>query len=337
MFERDKIARALEEHPFEVGGILGNSHIQTVSGVFIPYFKAEGWKVDRKLIDLADGSKIAADFSIQDNPKDHPTVVIVPGLVASSHATYSLGIGHKAFHYGFNVVRMNLRNQGGTEHLSKSLYHGGQSEDVITLINTLVDQGLDNIYLTGVSLGGNICLKAVGELGEEAKKHIKTLGVLSPVADPLVSWQPMEKRENLLYQANIVHGLKDLIRKKAVIEPGVWDTSLLKGIKTMQQLDEAYQVPFYGFKTCDDYYRNESSMPWVPKITIPTLVIHAEDDTFVPVEPLKRPEFSNNPNIVTLITPKGGHSGFISSRKRYGDLDLHWDQNRVIDFFRLLQ
>ncbi|HSX40750.1 MAG TPA: alpha/beta fold hydrolase [Candidatus Saccharimonadales bacterium] len=368
--ELDAIERTLESHPFKTSPQLANRHTQTVASVFTPNFGEKAFPLGivrpeyawpgtrRELVPLQDGGKIAIEYNLQKDPENHPTIIVVPGYVASSGSTYAMGIGRKAFHYGFNVVRMNLRNQGGTEALTKTLYFGDQSTDVVDVLKYVHEHGighdtlrmarnnvppleepvkLKDIYFAAFSLGGNILLKALGELGDGAKKYdVKGAATLSGVVDPLASIKYLEGHaENKMYVARIADALKSMVKTKAKTDPQSWDTTDIKKIKTLSQFDIRYQIP-QGY-TLEQFYNLGSALPHVPDITVPTLVIAAEDDPMVPVSPLKGPEFANNKNVRRIITEKGGHTGYVQDKKRYGDLDLHWDQNRAVEFFRLLQ
>lgn len=334
------ISDSLRSHRYRPSLLFKNSDIQMVLPALVPeffdYFRTPDWHSERSLVGLKDGASIAIDCSMQQNLEIHPTVVIVPGLGSSSESVPSLGLAHKAYFYDFNVVRMNLRTQGQTEPLSRALYHSGQSEDLITLLDYLTSNGMDEsgVYIAGISLGGNICLKAMGELGKNAKPQVQALAVLSSVTDPSI--RLIEERRNLIYQRHMVKDLKDTIRKMNEFYPETYDVSLLDGISTVRGFDEAYHVPFWRFKSVWDFYAVNRALPVVPKIAVPTLAIHARDDTLVPIGPLERSEFQENPNIITFFTEHGAHGRFIAGRSIYGDLDRHWAQNRIMEFFRYL-
>jgi hypothetical protein len=247
-----------------------------------------------------------------------------------------LGIAYKAYRKGFNTIRLNLRNCGGTERLTDSIYHAGQSDDLRSVIMTLIEQdGLGRIGSIGISLGGNICLKLAGEWGSQVPKEVFGVVAVSPAIDLTVSWHLTERWENSIYRWKFVSCLKQKIRDKARLFPDRYDLAPLQGLRTIRQFDERYQTVHNGFRDADDYYRRASAMPFVSAIQVPTLMIQSKDDTIVPVEPLTRPEIKNNPYIITLLTRCGGHVGFIA-RDRKGDPDCYWAENRAIEFFCLL-
>ena len=331
------LAAALAMHPFEPSVWLRNPHYQTIAAALWPRdFSWSRLESERRLFLLPDGSRIAVDCSWQPDRTRSPTLIVVHGLEGSSNSPYMLGVTHKAYHYGFNVARLNLRNCGGTEHQTETLYHAGQSDDVRLVVKTLIQQdGLDQIGIIGFSMGGNICLKLAGEWGTHAPKAVLGVVGVSPLVDLTTSWQLIERLENTLYRWMFVWNLKQRIRRKAKLFPDRYDVSRLRGLRTIRHFDERYQAPCSGFADADDYYRRASALPFLPAIRIPTLILHAEDDPILPVTPFRHPEVQNNPYILTLIVDQGGHVGFIA-RNRKEDLDCYWAENRAVEFFRLL-
>lgn len=318
--------------------VLGSRHFQTIAGVIAPHFLEKSFNSKREIIRVSPLAQVAVDFSLQQNPQEHPTVLVIHGMNGSSDSPFPVGIANKAFHYKFNAARVNLRSAGDTGHLSQTLYHAGQSEDLIAVVEAIKKMGLtEKIYIASISLGGNLCLKAVGELGEKAKETIGGLAVISSLIDP--------SKDNLvdktyLYRMSALKGLKRAIREKFKQDPENWEVSLLKKINTVYGWDSAFNVgpkPLrWGFESARDYYSKASALPHIPDICVPTLAIHAEDDPILSAEPLRKEEVSKNPNIIALITKHGGHGGFILTKTPKGDLDIHWAENRAIEFFRFL-
>ena len=119
--------------------------------------------------DVEPGTKVRGECHWQPQPKDHPVLVLLHGLEGSSESGYMLGTAEKARLAGFNVVRLNQRNCGNTEHLTETLYHSGLSGDIRTVVLELIERdGLGNIFAAGFSMGGNLVLKMAGEFGDAA-------------------------------------------------------------------------------------------------------------------------------------------------------------------------
>lgn len=318
---------------FEPPPGLGNAHVQTLLGAIAPRSDLRSLPpADRTLLTLSDGSRIALDCWWQTDRASAPCILLVHGMEGSSRSNYMLGIALKAFRRGYNSVRVNLRNCGDTEHLTETLYHAGRSEDISEVVEFLIaKQRQTRIAIAGVSLGGNVCLKLAGEWGTRAPSEVRALVAVSPVCDLTTSWQVLEMPRNVLYQWMFVRSFKKRIERKALLFPHRYDAAHLKGIRTVRQFDERYQAPLSGFAGADDYYRRASALPLVPRIQIPTLVLHAQDDPIVSVSPILRTEFSSNQQIVRFIAARGGHVGFFASETGK-DPDRQWAENRIVEF-----
>jgi uncharacterized protein len=259
-----------------------------------------------------------------------PTLILLHGLEGSGDAHYMRGIAAKAWTRGFNVVRLNQRNCGGTEHLSRSLYHSGLTADPLFVLRELIERdGLPRIAFAGYSLGGNLALKLAGELGSDAPPQLKAVAAVSPVLELDVCVRAIERRQNLAYQWNFVRNLKSRLRRKWRAFPSDWDLSKLRRVWTIRAFDEHYTAPHHGFAGASDYYYRASAMRVIDRIQLPALVIIAEDDPFVPSQPFRDPRIARNPNITTIITPHGGHCGFVADPNGY---DGYWAEKKIVDF-----
>ncbi len=339
------IKSTLESRKFSPPIPFHNPHIQTIAGYRISPFIERKTDIvaKRKFVEVAPGAKIALDYSLHGYPNNRPTVVIVPGITGSSRSPFSVGVANKAIHYDFNAVRVNFRGAKDTGNSSKTLCHAGLSKDIHTVLKDIKNRELTGkIYIAAVSFGGNMVLKAVGEMGQEAQGKIGGVGLVSSVVDSENSWQNIHS--HYWYERAVLKELKNAVKRQARAYPEDWNTSLLnllKNIKTIEEWNATYQVgpesTRWGFTDLQDYYKKASALPFVSKIAVPTFLIHAEDDPVVSASPLKGEQFVNNPNIITVFTKHGGHGGFVDFRRTGDDLDRHWGQNRVIEFFRLLE
>jgi len=317
-----------------------NRLVQTIAG-FAPQHieKKKHIVTEREVVEVAQDAEIALDYSLHEQPEKHPTVVVVPGFTGSGRSPFSVGMANKAIHSGFNAVRVGLRGANDT-YSSKTLSHAGLSEDVHRVLKEINNKGLTRkIYIAATSFGGNMVLKAVGEMGQEAQEKVGGVGLVSSVVDSKNSWQIIHKYK--FYEWLVLTELKNAVKRQARVNPENWNTSFLKHIKTIEEWDERYQVGYepirWGFQSKEEYYEKASALPYVSKIAVPTFVIHARDDPMVSFLPLTREQFVDNPNIITVLTPYGGHGGFVNFRRTGKDLDRHWAENRVIEFFGLLQ
>ena len=278
--------------------------------------------------------KVVAQCRWQKERQKYPTVVIWHGMEGSISSGYMIATAGKAFSAGFNVVRVNFRNCGGTEHLTPTLYHGGLSGDLRIVVNQLIERdGLPRLYVLGFSLGGNMVLKLAGEAGDDLPSEVLAVCAISPSVDLNASCEEILRRRNWIYHWNFVKSLKRRIRLKHKLYPELYDLSRLPSIRTIREFDEEYVARMNGFADAADYYHRASSIRVAAGIRVPTLIIHAEDDPFIPFAPLRDAVFSNNPYILLIATPQGGHVAFISS-KSSGE-DRFWSENRAIEFFQM--
>jgi len=335
----DKIEKALLTHPFVTPWYLQNMHMQTLFAAFFPYFKLKGIKPERKYIKLADGSQIIADCLFHPDREKHATVISVSGFegyINKGKSNFAEAIFHKAYAYGYNVIHVGKRGEADSIHLTKSLFPAYPVDDMSTALQTIYGWGLKKFYLVGVSGGGWVNLFTSCKLEEKIKKHILGIVSISAPIDFFSTWEHAKKRP--LYGWLLLHLYKNLVKRRIKIDPqGTWDMKQLKAIKSLRAWGEAYVSTFEKFSTIDEYHKGTDLKPLIPHLQLPTLIIHAKDDPIIPVEPYTAPAIQNNKNIITLFEAHGGHGGFFSTKKLYGDLDGHWAQNRAMEFIRLLE
>ena len=332
----EQIAAKITAKPFAPHRLLQQGDAQTIGAYLWPRrFRLRDHTGDEeRLFQVEPESQVLARCRWQAKPKDHPTLVIWHGMEGSTASAYMLTTAAKAFRAGFNVVRVNFRNCGGTEHLSPTLYHGGLSGDLRVVISELIEQDqLPELFIAGFSLGGNMVLKLAGEYGENPPPELKAVCAVSPSIDLRASTTLMARRRNWIYQQDFLRRLKKRIEVKAKLFPGRYDTSILRGIRSVEQFDNSYVAPHFGFAEANDYYAKASSLPYISRIRVPTLIIHAEDDPFIPFEPMRDPSIAANPYVLLLATERGGHVAFVSAKA--GE-DRFWAESRLVEFFKAI-
>ena len=284
-----------------------------------------------RYFDVAADARVLAHCHWQDAPSSRPTIVLLHGLEGSSLAHYMCGISDKAWAAGWNVVRLNQRNCGNTEHLSSGLYHSGLTHDPLVVMRELIEQdGISAVVIAGYSLGGNLALKLAGELGTSAPAALKAVCAVSPTLDLARCVEALERRSNFVYQWNFVRNLKARMRRKAAAFPGAFPLDPLRAIWTVRRFDEAYTAPHHGFRDAADYYHRASALRVVDLVRIPALIITAEDDPFVPTAPFRTPEVTRNPNLTVVMTPHGGHCAYLE--RAAGGYDGYWAEREILRF-----
>lgn len=281
--------------------------------------------------DVAEDARVLAHCHWHANPTAHPTFLLLHGLEGSSLAHYIGGISDKAWAAGWNVVRLNQRNCGGTEHLSRGLYHSGLTHDPLFVMRELIDADrLPAIAIAGYSLGGNLTLKLAGDLGDAAPPELKAVCAVSPTMDLAMCVETLERRENAIYEWNFVRNLRARMKRKSAAWPDVFDLAPLARVRSVRQFDEAFTAPHHGFRDAADYYYRASAMRVIARIAVPALIVTAEDDPFVPPGPFRDPAVTGNPNITVAVTPHGGHCAYVE-RPEPG-YDGYWAEREIVRF-----
>jgi uncharacterized protein len=320
-------------HPLFRGG-----HAQTLASFAWPRrFRFRAARDQERLFEVTPDTQVLAHCRWQDQRQQHPTAVLWHGIEGSTDSLYMIAVAQKAFRAGFNVVRMNLRSCGGTEHLTSSIYHGGLTKDLGVVVRELIERdGLSRLFLIGFSLGGNMVLKLAGEYGEHPPKEIEAICAISPSVDLDASGNAICQRSNWIYHRDFVRRLKKRIKLKGKLYPDIYDIRDLHLVRTIIEFDDRFTSLVHGFANAADYYYKASALRVMNKITVPTLIIHAQDDPFIPFAPLVDPAVGANPHILLIAPARGGHVAFVAARPSHGDPDRFWAENRLVEFCELV-
>ena len=311
---------------------LRNRHAMTLAGNFLPR-KNSLPEPEARLFQVETDIQVLCHCHWQPDPTRCPTVIIVHGLEGSSLSQYVIGTGNKAWTEGMNVVRMNMRNCGNTDHLGSTLYHSGLSGDVGAVLRTLVEEkGLPSVGLVGYSMGGNLVLKLAGDWGGNtaAPRQLQTVAAVSPAVDLGPSADAMHLPANWIYEYKFLWGLMRRLRRKAALFPEIYQMPG-RWPRTLREFDDVVTAPYCGFTGADDYYCRAAAARVVDKIAVPTLIVNSLDDPFIRILPETRAKILNNPRITLLETEHGGHCAFLAAANGY---DGRWAEKQIIHFFR---
>jgi predicted alpha/beta-fold hydrolase len=285
---------------------------------------------EARWFDVAEDARVLAHCHWQPERRSRPTVLLLHGLEGSSQAHYIAGMADKAWARGFNIVRLNQRNCGGTEHLSRGLYHSGLTADPRFVLTELRDKdGLTNFGVAGYSLGGNLAIKLAGELGSSELPEVRAFCAVSPVLELEACVRAIERRENRAYEWNFCRNLQSRMRRKAQAFPGLFDLRGLWKVWSIRAFDERYTAPHHGFDGASDYYYRASGMRVAEHVARPALVLSAADDPFVPATIFDAEPLRDNPHVTTVVTSHGGHCAFVEPPNGY---DGYYAERTVIDF-----
>lgn len=313
--------------------LLQNPHAMTITANFwkrsVPGL---GPSVTRGF-ETEQGTTVSAECHWQKDVERHATLVILHGLEGSCDSGYIRGTAEKAWMAGFNVVRLNQRNCGGSEKMSNTLYHSGLSGDILAVITELIEQdGLPEIFAAGFSMGGNLVLKMAGELGGDAPDELRAVVAIAPSLDLAACADALAEPRNFIYERHFVRRLKRRMRVKASLFPELFPLGEIEGferIATVRDFDDQVTARFCNFRSAADYYARSSASMVMAEIRLPTLIIASKDDPFVPFGPLQNPAIRNNPNITLLATERGGHCAFIS---RAPGPQRFWAEARIVEY-----
>jgi predicted alpha/beta-fold hydrolase len=315
---------------FEPHRWLRNRHLMTLAGALLPRHTPGLPPADDRLFEVEPGTQLLARCHWQREPRRSPTLALVHGLEGSSESGYIRTLAAQAFTAGFNVLRMNQRNCGGTERLTATLYNSGLSADFRAVLLELIERDrLKRIFFAGYSMGGNLILKMAGELGAAAPRELRGICAVCPTLDLAACVDAIERPENWLYQLRFVRDLKSRMRRKAKLFPGQFELNGLSSVRTLREFDEAITAPCSGYRTAADYYERASAMRVVHRIAVPTLILTSKDDPVVPFESFGASEIAGNPQIRVAATEFGGHCAFIS---RTNGPERYWAEARVLEF-----
>ncbi len=276
-------------------------------------------------------SQVLARCYWQPQPRTRPTLVALHGLEGSHEGHYMSGLAEKAWQRGWNAVLLNQRNCGGTEALGPRLYHSGLTADPRAVITELVKHDrLPSIGIVGYSLGGNLTMKLAGELGSSAALPVRAVAAVSPTIDLDRCVRAIERKVNVGYHWNFVRQLRARLRRMAEAWPGRFDLTPLDRIWTIRRFDDVYTAPHHGFGDASNYYHQASAMRVIDQVRIPSLIITAEDDPVVPVDPFREAAVTGNAAITLRLERHGGHCGFYATS---GDgADRYWAEATAVDF-----
>jgi len=302
----------------------------TIASTFWPRkFPRLGASVRREF-EVEPGSRILAKCHWQVEPKLRPTLVLLHGLEGSSESGYMLGAADKAFRAGFNVLRVNQRNCGGTANLTPTLYNSGLSGDMRALISELIESdGLPEVFAAGSSMGGNIMLKMAGEFGDAPPPQLKGVVGICPAIDLAACADDLAEFRNVIYSRHFVNSLKRSMKLKAAMYPGMYSLDGLNRVRTVRQFDDVITARYCGFRDAEDYYDRASALRVIARIRVPTLIMTSQDDPFVPFKTFGNGSFPANPNVIVIAPKHGGHCAFIS---REPGEERFWAEARLVEF-----
>jgi hypothetical protein len=305
-----------------------NRHAQTMWG---PFFRGRRLSFRRERVTTDDGDFVDVDWLDAHASPDAPVLLVLHGLEGSSRSHYVGGLLAGARRRRWRGAALNFRSCSGEMNRLPRLYHSGDTGDLDTVIRGVIarEPGV-RIALAGVSIGGNVLLKWLGEQGAAAPAGVVAGVAISVPFDLAACAQVLDRGfAKVVYTANFMRTMRRKVVDKARAHPGFIDVAAACRARTFAAYDAAVTAPLFGFADARDYWTRASSRPYLDAIARPTLLLNALDDPFVPPDSLpKRQELS--PHVRLVVTPRGGHVGFVDGRWPWRSDS--WAERRALDF-----
>jgi uncharacterized protein len=308
---------------------LPNRHAQTIYPALI---KRPSATLRRQRVDTRDGDFV--DFDWLDAPAakgaDTPLVVLFHGLEGGASSHYARALMQYLQSFGWRGVVPHFRGCSGEANRLPRAYHSGDYAEVDWMLSTIRSEAPSApLYAVGVSLGGSALLNWLGREEQRAATTVAAAAAVSTPLDLTAAGIAIGQGLNRIYARHFLHTLKPKALTMARRFPGVLDDATIRRVDSMYTFDDAVTAPLHGFASVEDYWRRASSKPWLRTVAVPTLVLNARNDPFVPGTSLPGPREVGR--AVLLEQPEtGGHAGFLASPFPGR---LSWLPARLVSFF----
>jgi len=292
---------------------LPGSHAQTVGARLLR--SRRGVDFRRERLELPDGDFLDLDWAdvagAPPRTEPLPLVVVLHGLEGSARSTYALESYRALAREGVAAVGLNFRSCSGEPNRLPRLYHSGETGDLRFVLRVLRERFPRRPLGTlGFSLGGNVMLKYLGESPDALPAAAAAVSVPYDLA---AGADYIERGWSRAYRRYLVRKLQRKVALKAAQLDGLVDLALLRRARTFREFDDAGTAPLHGFTDADDYYRRSSSKAYLPAVAVPTLLVHALDDPFLPPHALPDAAILDKSRwLSAAFVPHGGHVGFVA-------------------------
>lgn len=281
---------------------------------------------ERERITTPDGDFLDLDWN-RDAGADR-VAILSHGLEGESRNAYVQGMAHALRAAGWDVVAWNFRGCSGEINRLLRSYHSGATEDLAAVVEHVFRDGrYGRAALVGFSLGGNLTLKYLGDLGAAVDPRLVGAVAFSVPCDLAASSRALESRANRIYMARFLRDLRRKIRAKMAVFPGQVSDAGLDAMRTFREFDGAYTAPLHGFRDAADYWKRASCRPVLGRIAVRTLLVNARNDPFLPAECFPECEARDSAWFHLDAPREGGHLGFLPARP-----GPYWSERRAVEF-----
>lgn len=318
------------DSPFKPAWWLGNAHAQTLFPTLTRRMQLPFDKHER--FELPDGDFIDLAWAVNGLTEEAPLVVLLHGLGGGTNSAYVSGLLHAVNRCGWRGVLMHFRGASQEPNRLPRAYHSGDTADMDYLLHVLAKrEPQSKKAVVGVSLGGNVLLKWLGERGSQSLIQA-AVAVSVPFELRLVA-DRINQGFSRVYQSYLLRRLRGVFERKFEryadsFPPSIRDIDSLRCFWTF---DEHITAPLHGYPHVHAYYREASSRQYLPTIATPTLIIHALDDPFMTADIIPKVDELSKETTLEL-SHKGGHVGFVSGQ--IPGRPIYWLDQRIPQFLR---
>jgi predicted alpha/beta-fold hydrolase len=292
-------------------------HLQTIWGKFVPRpgggaSHVERW--DTPDDDFLDIHRLDPPIAA---PHTRPRLVLLHGLEGSPSSHYARSFLAEATRRGWAADVIVFRSCGSELNRAKRFYHSGETSDLDFVVRSLAENEPDRpLVLAGVSLGGNVLLKWLGERGSEIPPQVVAGAAVSVPFDLERGARYIDQGFARVYQARFIKTLRRKAHAKLARYPGIVDPAAVDRARSLYEFDDCVTAPIHGFRDAHDYYTQSSAIRWIDRIRTPTLLLSARDDPFLPPDVLDDVAriAAENPFLTAEFVEHGGHAGFVGGR-----------------------
>ena len=285
---------------------LPGGHLQTIYASLRPRPRVH---LQRERWEAPDGDFIDVDFA--GDAAAARRLVLFHGLEGSSNSHYARAIAAHFGQRGWRVAIVHFRGCSGEPNRKPRAYHSGDTDEVDWILNKLRPEGI--LHAVGVSLGGNALLKWLGERGDQAKAVVHRAAAVSAPIDLAAAGRALDRGLNrLIYTSHFLSTLKPKSLAKLEMFPDLYDAATVRNARTFREFDNAVTAPLHGFRDVDHYWDAAASGPYLERIRVPTLLLNARNDPFLPEHALVAAAQKAAPCVLLEFPRTGGHAGFLA-------------------------
>jgi predicted alpha/beta-fold hydrolase len=306
------------------------AHLQTLWGKFFRRQHPAPTVVERW--DTPDGDFL--DIHRLTADRGSPRLLLLHGLEGTVRSHYAQGLLNEAARRGWAADLLIFRSCGSELNRTRRFYHSGETSDLAFVLDRIVTEYPESrIAIAGVSLGGNVLLRFLGERGTDLPRQLIAAAAISVPFDLLRSSRRINRGFSRVYQRYFLDSLRRKASEKQRRFPDLAPPDAIAGLRTLEDFDDLITGPLHGYRDAQDYYRRASSLPVLDRIGLTTLLLSAADDPMLPREVLDdvRAVARHNPKLRIEFVERGGHAGFIAGSSPWQP--FYYAEYRVGEFF----